>query len=255
MEVDLETLNNKELHRKCMEYGISNVPVTDSTRKLLLRRLKAVITGKPTTTKKPKQCGNKKSSKCDDFIASRLHAINKKSKPILAAASTKALGRPKVAAGKQLATTTKEKKITCSGDSIKGNGVSNITSLKRSTQHTTIKFPKDKLSTKSTPILTRTPVVYTSYIQESSIQKRALRSPVDYIDTIEEDDDEGEDHNYVFNPVTHSTCIPTSKASSSSGPNYRTYHKSLGSIYNYAKPTTKFTASRPFLTSYRPRNM
>lgn len=253
MEVDLETLNNKELHRKCMEYGISNVPVTDSTRKLLLRRLKAAITGKPTTIKKPKQCGSKKSSKSDDFIDTRLHTINKKSKPILAAASTKALGRcPKVAAGKQVATTTKEEQLKCSADSIKGNGVSNITSLKRSSQHTTIKFQKDKLSTKSKPILTRTPVVYTSYIQESSI-KRALRPPVDYIDAIE--DDEEEDHNYVFNPVTHSSCTPTSKASSSSGPNYRTYHKSLGSVYNYAKPTTKFTASRPFLTSYRPRNM
>lgn len=46
----LEALNNKELRQKCIEYGMPNVPVTDSSRKILIRRLEAAMSGKPIAT-------------------------------------------------------------------------------------------------------------------------------------------------------------------------------------------------------------
>lgn len=47
---ELEALSNKELRQKCIEYGMPNVPVTDSSRKILIRRLEAAMSGKPVTT-------------------------------------------------------------------------------------------------------------------------------------------------------------------------------------------------------------
>ncbi|XP_030558887.1 LEM domain-containing protein Bocksbeutel [Drosophila novamexicana] len=44
----LETISNKELHAKCLEYGLPNIPVTDSSRKVILRRLQSSILGVPS---------------------------------------------------------------------------------------------------------------------------------------------------------------------------------------------------------------
>lgn len=44
LRAQLETLNNKELHYKCVEYGM-NVPVADSTRDVIIRKLIKSITG------------------------------------------------------------------------------------------------------------------------------------------------------------------------------------------------------------------
>lgn len=56
LRAQLETLNNKELHYKCVEYGM-NVPVADSTRDVIIRKLIKSITGdtnlaSPKATKK-----------------------------------------------------------------------------------------------------------------------------------------------------------------------------------------------------------
>ncbi|EDV49749.1 uncharacterized protein Dere_GG17352 [Drosophila erecta] len=48
----LDTLGNKELLAKCLEYGLPGVPVTDSTRSVIIRRLKAAITGVPLNKSK-----------------------------------------------------------------------------------------------------------------------------------------------------------------------------------------------------------
>ncbi|XP_011184997.1 LEM domain-containing protein Bocksbeutel [Zeugodacus cucurbitae] len=44
LRAQLKTLNNKELHYKCVEYGM-NVPVADSTRDVIIRKLIKSITG------------------------------------------------------------------------------------------------------------------------------------------------------------------------------------------------------------------
>lgn len=48
----LDTLGNKELLAKCLEHGLPGVPVTDSTRSVIIRRLKAKITGVPLNKSK-----------------------------------------------------------------------------------------------------------------------------------------------------------------------------------------------------------
>ncbi|KAH8418492.1 hypothetical protein KR009_005676 [Drosophila setifemur] len=54
----LNTLPNRDLLAKCLEHGLPGVPVTDSTRSVIVRRLHAAITGTPlnksnSSTKKP----------------------------------------------------------------------------------------------------------------------------------------------------------------------------------------------------------
>lgn len=48
----LDTLSNKELHKKCLECGLPNIPVTDSSRQVILRRLRATISGVPLNKSK-----------------------------------------------------------------------------------------------------------------------------------------------------------------------------------------------------------
>lgn len=48
----LDTLSNKELHKKCLECGLPNLPVTDSTRQVILRRLRSTISGVPLNNSK-----------------------------------------------------------------------------------------------------------------------------------------------------------------------------------------------------------
>ncbi|KAH8295125.1 hypothetical protein KR018_007544 [Drosophila ironensis] len=43
----LNTLSNKQLLAKCLELGLPGVPVTDSTRSVIIRRLQAAISGAP----------------------------------------------------------------------------------------------------------------------------------------------------------------------------------------------------------------
>lgn len=48
----LDTLSNKDLHKKCLEFGLPNIPVTDSSRQVILRRLRSTITGVPLNKSK-----------------------------------------------------------------------------------------------------------------------------------------------------------------------------------------------------------
>lgn len=46
----LDTLSNKELHQKWLERGLPNIPVTDSSRQVILRRLRAIYQQHTSTT-------------------------------------------------------------------------------------------------------------------------------------------------------------------------------------------------------------
>uniref|UniRef100_A0A1I8MRU2 LEM domain-containing protein n=1 Tax=Musca domestica TaxID=7370 RepID=A0A1I8MRU2_MUSDO len=72
---DLEKLSNKELHKKCLECGLANIPVTDSTRKLLIRKIQNAISGNQKQAKTVKRLGAKKPA----AVASNVHiAVNTK---------------------------------------------------------------------------------------------------------------------------------------------------------------------------------
>ncbi|KAH8243596.1 hypothetical protein KR032_008717 [Drosophila birchii] len=48
----LDQLSNKDLLKKCKEYGLPEVPVTDSTRNVIIRRLRSAISGVPLNKSK-----------------------------------------------------------------------------------------------------------------------------------------------------------------------------------------------------------
>ncbi|XP_060649004.1 LEM domain-containing protein Bocksbeutel [Drosophila nasuta] len=48
----LDTISNKELHAKCLQHGLPNIPVTDSSRQVILRRLRSAILGVPLNKSK-----------------------------------------------------------------------------------------------------------------------------------------------------------------------------------------------------------
>ncbi|XP_053963063.1 otefin [Anastrepha ludens] len=52
-EIDnLESLSNADIRKKCLQYGLPNVPVTDSSRNTLIKKLRASISGSPTSQPK-----------------------------------------------------------------------------------------------------------------------------------------------------------------------------------------------------------
>lgn len=42
---ELDNLSNNELRSKCVQYGLPNIPITDTSRKLLIKRLRTAIEG------------------------------------------------------------------------------------------------------------------------------------------------------------------------------------------------------------------
>ncbi|XP_036331958.1 otefin isoform X1 [Rhagoletis pomonella] len=50
-EIDnLESLSNADLRKKCIQHGLPNVPITDSSRNLLIRKLRASLSGSPAAS-------------------------------------------------------------------------------------------------------------------------------------------------------------------------------------------------------------
>lgn len=93
----LETISNKELHAKCLEYGLPNIPVTDTSRKVILRRLRNTILGTKTETTKtprretvhsskatPTDATNANEPRSADKIPRRNNNINKSRRTIAA---------------------------------------------------------------------------------------------------------------------------------------------------------------------------
>ncbi|XP_055920288.1 otefin-like [Eupeodes corollae] len=49
---NLESLDNASLRKKCLEFGLPNVPITDTSRKLLIRKLRVAMNGEVDDKKK-----------------------------------------------------------------------------------------------------------------------------------------------------------------------------------------------------------
>ncbi|XP_017139755.1 LEM domain-containing protein Bocksbeutel [Drosophila miranda] len=58
----LDTLSEKELLAKCLEHGLPGIPVTDSTRNVIIRRLRATILGLPLNKGKTAASAKKKTA-------------------------------------------------------------------------------------------------------------------------------------------------------------------------------------------------
>lgn len=75
---DLESLDNKTLRAKCLEYGLPNVPITDTSKKLLIRKLRAAMDG--TTTDKGKSV-RRETIHVTQATSSPKHSTPKKDTP------------------------------------------------------------------------------------------------------------------------------------------------------------------------------
>ncbi|XP_034484819.1 LEM domain-containing protein Bocksbeutel [Drosophila innubila] len=67
----LDTISNKELHDKCLQYGLPNIPVTDSSRQVILRRLRATILGVPLNKSKNATSAAKKTPRRETIHSSK----------------------------------------------------------------------------------------------------------------------------------------------------------------------------------------
>lgn len=126
LRAQLETLNNKELHYKCVEHGM-NVPVADSTRDVIIRKLIKSITG-DSNLSSPK--ANKKQ------VASPSERRKTVNVTVHVSSDEEEAGRQKQrSAIKNKTRTQSPKGHNVTFDSVLNNNRSNITATKATTVH------------------------------------------------------------------------------------------------------------------------
>lgn len=77
---NLESLDNASLRKKCLEFGLPNVPITDTSRKLLIRKLRVAMNGEvDDKTKKNRR---------ETIHVTKIPALVDTNAPTAAAAST-----------------------------------------------------------------------------------------------------------------------------------------------------------------------
>ncbi|XP_073834419.1 bocksbeutel [Musca autumnalis] len=198
----LEALSNKELRQKCIEFGMPNVPVTDSSRKILIRRLEAVMSGKPATATP------NKTNRRETMHVSKPSEMASSAKITAAAAvnnnnNTSTSGKPNAAnrpSRRTIAATERHVSTTTTVSEPEYSDVSpergevishQMLPPKAKTPEKPTLYPKlpAKEPSPKPQVLSKTGVVSTSYIQESSINK-TYAAPIDDIDSTEEEIEE-----------------------------------------------------------------
>ncbi|XP_075146616.1 bocksbeutel [Haematobia irritans] len=287
----LEALSNKELRQKCIEHGMPNVPVTDSSRKILIRRLEAAMSGKPATTpnknrretmhvSKPSQMAS--SAKIENAVNDNNNTTTATNKPV---AANRPSRRTIAATERNVTTTTTLSEPEYSDVSPdRGEEITKMLPPKNKTPEKKLypTLPVKEPSPKPPQILSKTGVVTTSYIKESNMNK-TYAAPEDDIDSTEEDILEPVKHTLSNPPAYTSSYVPLSKSKVSSynskyvplseskvsttGPlsstlSSSTRYSSLGSSYVQSKPsvsgltttsTIRQSYEAPVRTSYQPR--
>lgn len=202
---ELEALSNKELRQKCMEYGMPNVPVTDSSRKILIRRLEAAISGKPiaTTPAKPNRRETMHVSKPSEVASSPKITINNNTtttKPAAAATSNRPSRRTIAVPERHVATTTtvsEPEYSDVSPDRVEPEPIKIKTKTPEKPTTLYPKLPAKEPSPKPQQ-LSKTGVVTTSYMQETK-PVNTMYAETEEIDSAEE---------YVEEPIKKSVNIP-----------------------------------------------
>ncbi|XP_013099586.2 otefin [Stomoxys calcitrans] len=271
----LESLSNKELRQKCIEYGMPNVPVTDSSRKILIRRLEAAMSGKPATPNKTNRRETMHVSKPSQMASSAKidnAAVNINNNTTAASKPT-AANRP---SRRTIAATTERHVTTTTTVSEpeysdvspdRGDEFPMMLPPKTKTPEKPTLYPKlpTKEPSPKPQVLSKTGVVTTSYVKESNINK-TYAAPEDDIDSTEEDILEPVKKTLSNPPVYTSSYVPLSESKvSTTGPlsatlSSSTRYSALGSSYVQNKPSTNFTTSNtrqsyeaPTRSSYQPR--
>lgn len=261
----LEALSNKELRQKCIEHGMPNVPVTDSSRKILIRRLEAVMSGKPATPNKTNRRETMHVSKPSEMkemaSSAKITAVNNNNTTSNKTPASNRPSRRTIAATERHVTTTttvsEPEYSDVSPD--RGEDVPKMLPPKAKTPEKPTLYPKlpAKEPSPKPQILSKTGVVSTSYVQESSINKTYASPEDDGIDSTEEDIIEEPIKKTLSNVApTYTSYVPLSESKvSTSAPlsqtlSSSTRYSSLGSSYNYSKPTTTTSSTSSVRQSY-----
>uniref|UniRef100_T1PB76 LEM domain protein n=1 Tax=Musca domestica TaxID=7370 RepID=T1PB76_MUSDO len=273
----LESLSNKELRQKCIEFGMPNVPVTDSSRKILIRRLEAVMSGKPATT--PNKTNRRETmhvSKPSEMASSAkitaAAVINNNNNNSTTSGKPTAANRPSrrtiAATERHVTTTTTVSEPEYSDVSPdRGEVITQMLPPKAKTPEKQTLYPKlpAKEPSPKPQVLSKTGVVSTSYVQESSINKTYAAPTIEDVDSTEDEIEEEitkpmasvpsySSKSYVplsESKVTTSASMPPLASTLSSSTRY----SSLNSSYNYnSKPssTTLSNISTSVRKNYEP---
>ena len=189
---EFEALSNKELRQKCIEYGMPNVPVTDSSRKILIRRLEAAISGKPikATPTKSNRRETVHVSKLPEVASSPKITVNSNDATKVATPSTRPSRRTIAVAERHVTTTTtvsEPEYSDVSPDRFEPEPVRAKTKTPEKTPTLYPKLPSKEPSPKP-QLLSKTGVVTTSYVQETTpISKTYAVADEDEVDLVEHD--------------------------------------------------------------------
>lgn len=236
---ELEALSNKELKQKCVQYGMPNVPVTDSSRKILIRRLEAAMSSKPAanTPTKTNRRETLHVSKPSEVASSPKITTNINN-------ATKQASRPSrrtIAATERHVTTTttvsEPEYSDVSPDRVEQKPVKTKTPEKAPTLYP--KLPAKEPSPKP-QLLSKTGVVTTSYVQETT-PVNTTYADSDAIDLFEgfEVQEEPIQKPVIIRPEYSHVPVSESKVSTTAplpaSLSSSTRYSSLNS-YNYNKP-------------------
>ncbi|XP_037952214.1 otefin-like [Teleopsis dalmanni] len=76
---DLDKLSNAELHSKCVENGMKNIPVTDASRSILTKKLRAILSGtKPDTPTKQNKRYSEAPKVADKVVEDKSKRANRR---------------------------------------------------------------------------------------------------------------------------------------------------------------------------------
>ncbi|KAH8385944.1 hypothetical protein KR200_007587 [Drosophila serrata] len=166
----LDQLSNKDLLKKCKEHGLPEVPVTDSTRSVIIRRLRSAISGIPLNKSKS---AVKKSAPRRETV----HVSAPTAEPVRRTAG-KSLGRDASTnlrrtiahtpdnvslSGRSVQTTTTVSDV---GSQSEDDDYFIVDSPKEGYSQANRTLPKDDRSLKRSASLTKSGVLTTSYTRE-----------------------------------------------------------------------------------------
>ncbi|XP_017020287.1 LEM domain-containing protein Bocksbeutel [Drosophila kikkawai] len=169
----LDNLSNKDLLKKCKELGLPEVPVTDSTRNVIIRRLRSAISGIPLN--KSKSAGKKTAPRRETVHGSQVSTPT--AEPVRRAAGrsnttkisetsrrTIAYGLDNTSlSGRSVQTTTTVSDV---GSQSEDDDYFMVDSPRVGYSHATQTPPKDDRSLKRSVSLTKSGVLTTSYTRE-----------------------------------------------------------------------------------------
>lgn len=238
---NFELLSDDQLRVRLQQYGFANLPVTDTTRKVLVKKLRLAVEGQNTKTRRETVAVSKFSSDEEPDKEQKVRGAKKEKAPnrrATTAASEKVVTIPitlsdngGLSNGTPSKTSRRSSRATPSKDKPSAPTTAYVTSLQEDTDEDVIEVPVTRRS--RTPSMGKSETVRTSYkttVNDSFVEEQ--RS-YDY-----EDD---EDEEPIIAPVEQKTTIRRKTYSSSAATiPTKVQDKSTPSKFGRASLTTSY---------------